>query len=282
MLAVKRDRSFLVTLFTSLPLSDTVYLSRDTSASTALHAAAQHAYAPLARILASTGPTELLHIENGVGQTAAEVAGLRLLNAWAEVQSGLLPPVKWDLPVDWQKGLDQLKLPHLIKGMRQRVKELRQELAALLHNGKIGRTTEPGRSLLGFADAMEAKLASSLPSSDGEEKGRPVDENASQTRTAAEETYWVLFDAARARAAKRRLVHVLDVQQSVEHSVKQAALERAEENATYTRHYGQERTIDEQLKGASIFQDPAMMFRGRRAMRECGAIDWFVDADEIY
>ncbi|KZV73630.1 ankyrin [Peniophora sp. CONT] len=274
MLAVKQDRPALVALYTSLHLPDSVYLARDASASTVLHAAAQHAYTSLARALAAAGPPELLHIENGVGQTASEVAGLRLLNTWAESGSGSLPSVKWDLPVS-ENALAKLKPLSPEKGLRGRTEELRRILEALVQAGKLEGATDLGKALFAFVEAMEAKVAS-LTTSDIES----ADEDVLQTDV--EQTYVALFDAARARPAKRRLVHVLDVQRSVELAVKQAAREREEEKAAYTPYYERERTFEDQLKAASIFGDGGMSMYRRRRHGVPVTSSWFVEADEIY
>ena len=271
MLAVKKNRPSLVELYTSLPLPGSVYLSRDVTASTVLHAAAQRAYTSLARAIARAGPAELLFAENGVGQTAVEVAGLRLLNAWAEAGSGSLPSVQWDLPVD-ENGLKNLKLQRSDEGVRIRAEEMRRQLDTLTAAGRIDRSSDMAVALFAFAGAMEARIAT-LPASD---------EDPSQSE--AEKTYWSLLDAARARPAKRQLVHVLDVQQSVEHNVRQAAQEREEEKAAYVPYDERVRTVDDQLKDASIFKDDSMMYMRRYSMRRGSntSVDWFASADEVY
>ncbi|VDB95400.1 unnamed protein product [Peniophora sp. CBMAI 1063] len=272
-LAVKKDRPSLLALFISLPLPDSIYLSRDASASTALHAAAQRDHAHFVRALTAGGPAELLHAENGVGQTATEVAGLRLLNKWTETGSGSLPSLKWDLPIK-QSDLAKLEHPRPDKSLRRRTEELRHELDVLLQTGKLNRSANLGKALLAFAEALEAKLPTVA-----------VDEGVKGNYTsqgAVEETYWILFDAARARPTKRGLVHVLDVQRSVEHNVRQAALDREEEKAAYAPYQERVDSIDDQLKDASIFKEVNLRYMNRRIMRGNGSINWFVDVDEVY
>ncbi|KAH9023820.1 hypothetical protein EDB85DRAFT_2292737 [Lactarius pseudohatsudake] len=170
-----------------------VLLLRDADGSTPLHVAVQNADTALAEVLLKHGPTQLLYIENRVGQTPLEIASLKGL---PRLTGDMEVPRATDLPMNVKHHLHTRKNTLLADGSKV--------------------TT----ALLAFAGRMEERLSVETGRKNQAEKQVGEGEEKLEPGTTAR-TYFALRDAAAARPGTRQLVHLADVQLSVQRNLAQ-------------------------------------------------------------
>lgn len=220
MLAVKRGDIMTTRAILNFGIDPAIVLLKDADGSTLLHVAAQSTNDALAEILAHRGPAELLYSENSVGQTPLDIAGLKNL-----------PRSTGTLEARQPNGLHSTQLPSLqctapfdVEKLKVEIPKLRATLDILFAGGHLLHGTKLATELLTFADHMGGKLLievarKSAAGKDAEEA--EVDPAVPQGNAA--QTYAVLRDAAAARPGPRQLVHLADVQRSVQRNLAQQA-----------------------------------------------------------
>ncbi|KAH9034021.1 hypothetical protein EDB83DRAFT_2296389 [Lactarius deliciosus] len=213
MLAVKRENAAIARTILEFGINPTVFLLRDADGSTPLHVAVQNAGTALAEALLKHGPTQLLYTENSVGQTPLDIASLKGL---PRVTGDMGVPRATDLSVNVEHYLhvSQKSPPFDVEKQKTEIRKLRATLDMLLADGLLADGSKVTTELLAFAGRMEERLAveTAKQAGEGEEKLEPG--------TTAR-TYFALRDAAAARPGTRQLVHLADVQRSVQRNLAQ-------------------------------------------------------------
>lgn len=224
MLAVKRGYAPTVRAILDFGVTPTVILRKDADRSTPLHVAVQNTNTAIVEILIQYGPTELLYMENSVGQTPLDIASLKNLPR----KTG---PVQVDRPCEPQANVDhQLRLlknaaPFDVEKQKVEIPKLRATLDALIADGCLVRGTKLATELFAFLDSMEGKLAIEVARKIAERKDAEGGDEVNLTalKCSTESTYALLRDAAAARSGRRQLVHLADVHQSVKRCLAQEA-----------------------------------------------------------
>lgn len=185
-----------------------------------LHLSIHEGLEEITNIIIDASPTEVLHMENGVGETPIEMAQLRAQKAWiaeyrfwAEAQN--FPQLNTEPNHDSSRG----SRPRSAVLARQKIEvpKLRTTINNLLRNGGLIQGSTLADALGAFADRMEAKLKEE----EQEEQTRIDDKSADNgmgchTTPARKAVSQLLKKAVSARPAPRSLVRVIDVQRSVQ------------------------------------------------------------------
>jgi hypothetical protein len=219
MMAVKRQNSTAWKIL-EFGIDATIFLVRDADGSTPLHVAVQKEDPVLAELLLKYGPTQLLYIENSVGQTPLDIAGLKGLPRLSG--SGLPRPTNLPLNPDQYLRTAKMTPPFDVEKQKIEIPKLRATLNTLLANGLIAHGAKLTKELLAFADRMEGKLAEETARENAKDKRAKEDELVRHALPRANaRTYFILRDAATARPGTRQLVHLADVQLSVRRNLAQ-------------------------------------------------------------
>jgi len=209
-IAVRKGRKQLVTSLLEFSKKCGLHV-RNVDGSTPLHLAVQRGFVEITRLLVEASPTECLHAENGVGETPLEMATLQelLWRTRTEYITSANTPLTLDINGDsrTQKYFDLAK-------QEVEIPKLRATLNQLLDDGRLKKGTKTTTELLAFAVAMEAKLATA--------RTKPVPEIIpKKEEIVSDKTDWKgtlehMRKAVTARPGLRNLVHLIDVQKSVD------------------------------------------------------------------
>ncbi|KAH8995800.1 hypothetical protein EDB86DRAFT_3077358 [Lactarius hatsudake] len=219
MLAVKRENTAIARTILEFGINPTVLLLRDADGSTPLHVAVQNAATALAEALLKHGPTQLLYTENSVGQTPLDIASLKGL---PRVTGDMGVPRATDLSVNVEHYLhvSQRSPPFDVEKQKTEIPKLRATLDMLLADGLLADGSKVTTELLAFAGRMEERLAvETARKNEGAKQAGEGEEKLEPGTTAR--TYFALRDAAAARPGTRQLVHLADVQRSVQRNLAQ-------------------------------------------------------------
>ncbi|KAI0030398.1 hypothetical protein K488DRAFT_87813 [Vararia minispora EC-137] len=229
LLAVKAKNLRVVDALTSFAIPPEIYLMKDSSGSSALHVAVQNSLPSITELLVKRGPVSLLHAENGVGQTPLDIASLQELTARSALGHG-------------DAGIINA-LPTHLSGISYRLRSaasrnaagtrLRRTLDALLDEGVLTRGISPAVELFAFAERLETTRPGVAEAEDEDEDadadadaGMPQGFGVQHTphvNTNVAETFAIMRAATSARPGARQLVHILDVQRSVERNIAQVS-----------------------------------------------------------
>ncbi|KAF8260330.1 hypothetical protein EI94DRAFT_1780506 [Lactarius quietus] len=199
MLAVKRRNAETLRTILKFGIDPAVLLLRDADGSTPLHVAVREEDTILAEILLEYGPTQLLYVENCVGQTPLDIASLRSL---PRAVPGIPQPAQLPTNVEGHLRYPQ-KPPPCFLEKQKRDPKLRATLDTLLADGCIAPDSKLATELLAFSGRMERRLAEGTAQMKAEEK----------------------------QADKGELVHLADIQRSVKRDL-------AEQSArTFVQHF---------------------------------------------
>ena len=220
MLAVKRGNVETARIILKFGVVPAVLLLRDADGSTPLHDAVQKADTVLAKLLLRYGPTQLLYTENCVGQTPLDIASLKSLPR--AMGLGLLKPVELQMNVEQHLRSPQNPPPFNLMKQKREIPKLRATLDAMLVDGTIAHGSKLTTELLAFADRMERRLAEETTLEDAAENQVEEGEVApTAPRGTPAQMYSALCDAAAERPGMRQLVHLADIQRSVQRSLAQ-------------------------------------------------------------
>ncbi|KAH9170811.1 ankyrin repeat-containing domain protein [Lactarius sanguifluus] len=196
MLAVKHGNAATAQIILEFGIDPGILLLRDADWSTPLHVAVQNADTVLAEVLLKYGPTQLLYAENSVGQTPLDIASLKGLPR----ETGSTGPPLFD-----------------VEKQKTEIPKLRATLDTLLADGlPRGRhQTNDGALRLRGSHGWEAR------NRDCAEDLQQMKENwiPSNHKRPPRGQYFALRDAAAARPGTRQLVHMVDVQRSVQRNL---------------------------------------------------------------
>jgi hypothetical protein len=220
---VKQKDTMTTRTILGFGVGPTTFLRKDGDGSIPLHIAVQNTGTALVEVLLRYGPTEQLYTENMVGQTPLDIASLKFL---PRVIGSVSVPVLNVPHVNVANQVDILKTtpPFDVEKQKEEIPKLRSTLGLLLADGRLVNGTKLATELLAFASCMEEKLAAEMAKKDAAKKDVEKDEfdhQASPDTPAS--TYVLLRDAVAARPGGRQLVHLADVQQSVQRSLTQQA-----------------------------------------------------------
>ncbi|KAH9034041.1 hypothetical protein EDB83DRAFT_1786796 [Lactarius deliciosus] len=220
MLAIKRKNAAIAQVILEFGINPSVFLLRDEDGSTPLHVAVQNADTVLAEVLLKYGPTQLLYTENCVGQTPLDIASLKGLPR----VTGFMPSVPGvgELTTNAEHHLRTLKQspPFNVEKHKIEIPKLRATLDMLLADGLLVESTTLTTELLAFANRLEERLAIETARKNTAEKQTEESKGKLEPGTAAH-MYFVLRDTAAARPGTRQLVHLADVQRSVQRNLAQ-------------------------------------------------------------
>jgi hypothetical protein len=223
MLAVKLKDTKTTRTILGFGVDPTIFIRKDADGSTPLHIAVQSTNTALVEILLRHGRTEQLHTENSVGQTPLDIASLKFL---PRVTGSVAVP-SLNVPQDnVTNQVNDLKrtAPFSVEKQKEEVPKLRATLDLLLADGRLVNGTKLATELFTFASRMEEKLATEIAKKDTAKKDVEKDEvDQEESSDTPASTYVLLRDAAAARPGGRQLVHLADVQQSVQRSLTQQA-----------------------------------------------------------
>ncbi|KAI0303314.1 hypothetical protein B0F90DRAFT_1710051 [Multifurca ochricompacta] len=220
MLAVKRGHTATTRAILRFGIDPAILLLRDADGSTPLHRAVQNANTVLAEILLEYGPTELLYMENSVGQTPLDIASLKSLPRMTGHTEARRPNA---LHTDPEKQMPSLQgtAPFNVEKQKVEIPKLRATLDTLFADGRLVHGTKLATELLAFVVRMEGKLAIEIARKNAGEKEEEAEVDPVASQGTATTTYFLLRDAAARRPGFRKLVHLADVRRSVQRSLAQ-------------------------------------------------------------
>ncbi|KAJ6554865.1 hypothetical protein B0H19DRAFT_1377542 [Mycena capillaripes] len=190
-------------------------LVRDVDGCIPLHCAARRGFPEITQILIDANPSGL-NMENGVGETPLEIAGLRdLIVRNQKVGShGFGPGFGGGSASLHDVSENPARLDLAKLGLE--LPKFRTTLEELVEQGRLQRSTKATTAMFGFAEHLEAKLANARVSIDvPTHASSPSHQESEDTgkvlvkiRAAVEKVGW-----------RRELVHLIDVQASAQHSL---------------------------------------------------------------
>jgi len=223
MLAVKRGYTVILRTILDFGINSALCLLNDANGSTPLHVAAQNSNSAVVEVLLQHGPAEHVFAENSVGQTPLDIADLKALPR-VTGSTDAPRPAEPEVNVSYQLRKMRNTAPFDLEKQKVEIPKLRATLDALLADGCLVHGTKLATELLSFAARMEGKLAIEAARKNAARKGieedevDPIAQMSNPTRTCV-----LLRDAAATQPRCRRLVHLMDVQRSVQWSLEQQA-----------------------------------------------------------
>ncbi|KAK0448182.1 ankyrin repeat protein [Armillaria borealis] len=182
-LAIKGGCKRIVKLFVDYTVANVLH--RDIDGITPLHAAVRAGFSGIAKLIIDASPDEALHTENGVGEAPLEIASLEYLT--------------WKMKFHGNQSLAEY------------LHKLRSTMADLAQAGKLTPGTLLSDELDAFASLLETNLA------EASETTKKTEDDINQVEGIDRRaTFAVIAEAVMKRPGQRRLVHLLDVQKSVQ------------------------------------------------------------------
>ncbi len=181
-------------------------LQRDIDGLNPLHATVRAGFPGIAKSIIDASPDEALHTENGVGETPLEIATLEYLTWKMRFHgtqcSSSCPELNDNV------GMAPRRVPATLA---EDLSKLRSAMADLAQAGKLTPDTLLSDELDAFASLLEAKLE------DASETTKKTEDDINQVEGIdIRATFAVIAEAVMKRPGQRRLVHLLDVQKSVQ------------------------------------------------------------------
>ncbi|KAK0231589.1 hypothetical protein IW262DRAFT_1489758 [Armillaria fumosa] len=203
-LAIKGGCKRIVNLFVNYTVAN--ILQRDIDGIIPLHAAVKAGFPGIAKLIIDASPDEALHTENGVGETPPEIASLEYLTWKMEFHGNQCSSSSPEL--DNNVGMVPRRVPATLA---EDVPKLRLAMADLARAGKLMPGTLLSDELDAFASLLDTKLAKAS------ETTKKTEDDINQVEGIDRRTtFAVIAEAVQKRAGRRRLVHLLDVQKSVQ------------------------------------------------------------------
>ncbi|PBK72133.1 ankyrin [Armillaria solidipes] len=203
-LAIKGGCKRIVKLFVDYTVANVLH--RDIDGITPLHAAVKAGFSGIAKLIIDASPDEALHTENGVGETPLEIASLEYLT-WKMKFHG--NQCSFSSPeLDNSVRMAPRRVP---AALAEYLPKLRSAMADLAQAGKLTPGTLLSDELNAFASLLETKLAQAS------ETTKKTEDDINQVEGIDRRaTFAVIAEAVMKRPGQRRLVHLLDVQKSVQ------------------------------------------------------------------
>lgn len=207
---------------------------RNVDGFTPLHVAVQQGFPGMVSLLLLHSPD--LHVENGVGNTPLEMAAVKHLQVSMQQHKARNSPTSDTLSGYLSTSIERITPATLSKELPK----LRATLTALTQEGKIEGDSLLAKSVEEFADFMESKLAATRSAN-----VVSVDEKYRQDTCDVSAVYRILSDST-SRREPRLLVHLIDVQRSVQGSLDKFVAEKQD----YTHHNddGLEPEVDDERR----------------------------------
>ncbi len=182
-------------------------LHRDIDGINPLHAAVRAGFPGIAKLIIDASPDEALHTENGVGETPLEIASLEYLTWKMRFHGTQCSSSSPEL--DSNVGLAPGRIP---ASLAECLPKLHSAIADLAQAGKLTPGTLLSDELDAFASLLEAKLEEA-----SETTKKITEDDVNQVEGIDRRaTFAVIAEAVMKRPGQRRLVHLLDVQKSVQ------------------------------------------------------------------
>ncbi|KAF7300964.1 Ankyrin repeat protein [Mycena indigotica] len=190
-----------------LNFSTATVLVRNVAGSIPLHLAIRPGYPKIAQLLINAAP-EGLYMENGVGETPLEMAGLQnIISQKAQLQQRAGRIGELGGPVD---NPPRIVIPWLESALPR----LRSTLDLLATTGALESQSPTHSSLTGFVEYMEKQLVATKARVVTPTLAEPAIERANSS-----EVFEVIRNSMDTFSGQRLLVHLLDVQASVQNSL---------------------------------------------------------------
>ena len=226
MLAVKCQNAETVRTILEFGIDPAIFLLRDVDGSTPLHVAVRKTDVVIAELLLKHGPTELLYTENCVGKTPLDIASLTSLNC---PPGGMSRVRDQYMSMDVEEHLEYHTPLSKLETQKREVPKLRATLDTLLSDGSIDPGSKLATELLTFADLMEHRLAKQTERKEAEEMEEDESKGEGEKspmgpRGTTDAMYIMLRDAAATHSGIRRLVHLADIQRSVQRDLEKQSV----------------------------------------------------------
>ncbi|KAJ7775633.1 ankyrin repeat protein [Mycena maculata] len=189
--------------------SNTTALVRDVDGSIPLHCAVRAGFPEIVQILVDAAPSGL-HMENGVGETPSEIADLQALiarNQELQNQNFGASVVDLRIPTANPPRLDIARLD-------VELPKFRKTLETLVEGGLLKTGTQATNAMFAFAEHMEGKLVTAKVARSVDSAAESVAETGDSAKALKN-----LKAVVGVVDGHRELVHLLDVQTSVENSL---------------------------------------------------------------
>ncbi|KAI0059321.1 ankyrin [Artomyces pyxidatus] len=212
-LACRRQQTAIVqSLVDSGLLEDRVFFSKDVKGSTPLHTAILSGQYRIVPALAAASPAEVLHMENGVGDTPFESAVQKYLQA-NRISKVLLSVDK--LPAHGPTIQVKPRQDNMFPG---EIIRLRTTVTRMLEEGTLLPGTSLADELLAFTEKMEAQWNIPVPAPDP----GPRALSWAQHQEAGRGTYVSVKEAVSRRPAPRGILHIADTHDFLEKTLRQS------------------------------------------------------------
>jgi hypothetical protein len=225
MVVVKRGHTMTTRAILEFGVKPAIFLSKDADGSAPLQIAVQDSSTALAELLIQFGSREQLYTENSVGQTPLEVAGLKFLPRVKGSNDAPRPSSPHENIENQVYSLNRAA-PFDVEKQKVEIPKLRATLDTLIADGRLVPGTKLATELFAFADRMEEKLAIEAAPREDVAKDVKEDDEVDPTvapRGTTADVYVLLRDAAASRPGPRHLVHLSDVQRSVQQGLAREA-----------------------------------------------------------
>ncbi|GLB33192.1 putative ankyrin repeats (3 copies) containing protein [Lyophyllum shimeji] len=233
-LAVKEGATRTVKLI--LDFTTSTLLMRDIDGSTALHCAVQRGFGEITETIVQFAPPEALYMENGVGETPLDMA---TLSRKLELTRSFTHDNKIDASSLDPTHADENPKRIELRGLEEEIKRLQSTIEQLIQDGRLVQGTKLAHELSRFAAMMDEKVSAQMAAEENQPAndravGAPLmlgtqdNENPKEWCADAKRTLDAIARAVAAAPGKRLLVHLVDVQKSVQGNLARYSRERTE------------------------------------------------------
>jgi hypothetical protein len=223
---------------------------------TPLHSAVKQSFPEITKLLIDASPIEALYMENGVGETPLDIASLTEL-LW-RIRQWFTTPSPMELGNNlsiMDTGFSFPLVDQYLKCLDVEIPKLRATLDELLRDGRLRNNTKLTNDLLAFADLMERKLVAAKAIPEEPLAEGKVDKDAKDAPN-VEETLLCVRNAVAANPGLRRLVHLIDVQRSIQGNLPQygAATQKMSHHREDDSLEPEEDKEEQQRRGSLVFK----------------------------
>lgn len=211
---------------------------RNVYGSIPLHIAISKSQAKTVKKLIDSSPDECLFMENGVGNTPLEMSTLLdLLGRLQNVSRDREPELSAQ-----HVNLDPSRIT--LDKLQQDVPNLRQTINTLLKNGPLKVDDKLTKELFAFSRFMETKLTAATAEAEATKRGNEDEPDVKDKWKDPEDrgtTLKIIKEAILARPHQRQLIHLVDVQKSVDSHLSSAELRSTDaHNQRHQREHDEE------------------------------------------
>lgn len=189
------------------------YLVRDARGSIPLHIATKEGRRNITRLLAHSGPAEALSLEDGVGNTAVEIASRRAFLAKLSLACGPIttPQIGWSWSIPYNQK------PFNVAKHEAELPLFRFTLQTLVAEGQLTEGTKLASHLFSFADHIESRIVQQKEAEAVKaKKASKVAFMVTRDTGTASEVLKIVLTASAAQPTRRHLVPLCHIHETVE------------------------------------------------------------------